>query len=137
MESWLEKVDVQGSEMKETSENIIVKKIKLVHGKLKKDVIFEEIEGTSVVVPVEALVENENNTISGNESIYFVYYKRNSFFRRKTIVSVSCNNGFTVEKKKVYTPVLASSIIGREVTNLSKPITLRFKKKPGREVRKQ
>ena len=134
LENWLEKVDIKGSEMKETSQNVVVKKIKIVQGRIKNDVIFEENEGTSVTVPVEALVEDDNATTPRNESIYFVYYKRNSFFTRKTKVSESCDDGFTVEEKTVYTPVLASSIVGREVRNLSKPITLKFKRKTGRQV---
>ena len=120
--------------MRETSENIIVKKIKIVQGRIRKGVTFEESEGTSVTIPVEALVDNYNSTNYENESLYFVYYKRNKFFTRKTKESVSCENGFTVEEKTVYTPVLASSIVGREVRNLSKPITLTFKKKPERQV---
>jgi len=134
LENWLEKVKIKGSEMKETSENIIVKKIKIVQGRIRKGVTFEESEGTSVTIPVEALVDNDNSTNYENESLYFVYYKRNKFFTRKTKESVSCENGFTVEEKTVYTPVLASSIVGREVRNLSKPITLTFKKKPERQV---
>lgn len=136
LESWLEKVDVVGSEMKETSENIVVKKIKLIHGRVKKDVIFEGNGGSSVIVPAEALAENmDNKTRHVNESIYFVYYKRNTFFNReKKQVSVSCKDGFTLEERRVFTTVLASSIIGRDVKNLSKPITLKFKARPGKEV---
>ena len=135
MESWLENVDINGTEMKETSQNIIVRKIKIVQGKLKDDIIFEENGGASVTVPAEVLATDDNTTVAGQESIYFVYYKRNNFFTRTTKVSQSCLDGFTVEEKTVYTPVLASSIIGRDVRNLSKPITLKFKKKPERQVR--
>ena len=120
--------------MKETSENIIVQKIKIVQGRIRRDIIFEGSEGTSVSIPVEALIDNDNSTEYEKESLYFVYYKRNNFFTRKTKLSESCENGFTVEEKTVYTPVLASSIVGREVRNLSKPITLKFKKKPERQV---
>ena len=104
-----------------------------MQNQIKQDIVFEEKDGTSVVVPVEAIFK-PNRTNKSNESIYFVYYKRNSFFTRKTMVSVTCVDGFTLEEKKVYTPVLASSIVGQDIRNLSKPITLRFKEKPGRNV---
>lgn len=133
LENWLEKVDVEDSERKETSENIIVQKIKIVQGRIKRDIVFEEKGGTSVTVPAEALF-GTNSSMSKNESIFFVYYKRNNFFTRRTKISVTCENGFTTEEKRVYTPVLASSIVGREVKNLSKPVVLKFKKNTGKRV---
>ena len=126
-------MDVTDEDVTEKSENIIVKKIKLVRGEIKKNIVFEEKGEASVVIPVEA-VTGGNGTKGSNDSIYFVYYKRNRFFTRKNKVSVSCVDGFTTEERKVYTPVLASSIVGKEITNLSKPVTLRFKAKPQQEV---
>ncbi len=137
LENWLEKVKVDEEDISESTPNIIVKKIRIIKKKIKKNIVFKEKDGTTVIVPVEVLepLESKNETKKTNESIYFVYYKKNSFFGgRGSKVSTFCEDGYTVEEKVVYTPVLASSIVGREVRNLSRPITLRFRERISRKV---
>eukprot|EP00794_Sanderia_malayensis_P007942 gene7942-8797_t len=136
LENWLEKVNVDDQDISETSQNVIIKKINIYRNKIKSDIVFEEKGGASVTVPVDAIQPRVpgNNSTRSNQSIYFVYYKKNSFFGgSKVKTSLHCINGFTVEEKLMYTPVLASSIVGRDITNLSRPITLRFKENQSRK----
>ena len=66
-----------------------------------------------------------------NESIYFVYYKNNKFFVEKPKIEELCINGFTITKKRVYTPVITGDIVGQETQNLSNPVVLKFKAEEG------
>ena len=55
-----------------------------------------------------------------------MHYKKNKFFTTKEKVISLCIDGFTVKHKKVFTPVISSEVVGKEVKNLSKPVILKF-----------
>ena len=133
MESWLENVDAKENDIREKTENLVVQKIAVVKTKFQIPINFVEKEsGASITVPKEvfqkAKTKNGTNTSESQESIYFVYYKNNNFFRKKSVITKHCIDGYTVEEKTVYTPVLASGIVGKKVSNLSAPVVLKFKK---------
>jgi len=100
----------------------------------------------SAVIPSSAFPDND----TANETVYFVYYKSSKLFAPNFQQVTVCEDGFTAtETKKVerkgtsYTiervqdrlrtessPVLAASLKGREVVNLTQPIIIMFKLPP-------
>lgn len=100
----------------------------------------------SAIIPSSAFPGNE----TANETVYFVYYKSSKLFAPSFQQVTTCEDGFTeTEMKKVerkgtsYTvervrdrlvtessPVIAASLRGREVVNLTQPIIIMFKLPP-------
>ncbi|KAK3727870.1 hypothetical protein QZH41_010595 [Actinostola sp. cb2023] len=100
----------------------------------------------SITIPATAFPNNETT----NETVYFVYYKSSKLFAPNFHRVVICENGFTsealqkVERKGLsYTvervndrivtessPVIAASLRGRQVVNLTQPVIIMFKLPP-------
>lgn len=93
-----------------------------------KDMIEEEIkfaeEAAEIIIPSK-IIQKLNK--SEGVSVYFVFYKKNKFFKKPIIIEKKCIKGFTVVVERSYTPVISGEIVGTDTRNLTDPIVFKFK----------